>query len=84
MRSTDDFNEAPVGTPAMQCCCLCGLDIPVVLLKMRGPSPEGVNYGGPRKVAIKGEYCEFCRFIGMYKAHEKYEGRMAVGKIVEG
>ncbi len=84
MKRTDNFKEAPLGTAVMQACSICGAYMPSVLLKMRGPSSDKVRYTGPMRVAIPDQHCEFCAFVGMYKSSEKYAGRLAAGKIVEG
>ena len=84
VKTTDDFVKAPVGTAAVQACACCKMDMPVVLLKSRGARPDNVRYDGPSRVAIEGQYCEFCEFVALYKSSEKYNGRVAAGKIVRG
>lgn len=86
MRTTDDFNKAPVGTAAIGICAACGAETGDVLLKRRGTSPDKVRYTGPRGVAVEGQYCEFCEFVGIYKQakQEGHEGKIAAGKIVVG
>jgi len=84
MRTTNDFNKAPVGTPALCVCACCRQPTGEVLIKMRGLGNDRLQYTGPSHVAMEGEYCEFCQFVAMYKQSEGYEGRVAAGKIVEG
>ena len=94
MRTTDEellqqllgfvYKKAPLGTAVMQVCAACYAEMPGILIKKKGPSPDKVKYVGPYKLAFEGEYCEFCQFVGMYKASEGYDGKMAAGKIVKG
>lgn len=86
-RRVERFEQAPVGTPALEACALCGGETGNMLLKMRGASNEHTEYTGPRHVATEQSRCEFCRFIEMWCAHEGHEptkdGRVGAAKIVE-
>jgi len=81
MRTTNDPKSAPIGTAFLSVCETCGADLPDILIKTRGLSSDRVQYTGPMKMASG--VCEFCQFVGAYKAQEKYEGRCAAGKIVD-
>ncbi len=78
--ATTDFNEARLGSVAMEACGACGQETGTIILKKqsRANAPE---YTGPRLIVMKDESgevsrCEFCDFLSTWIPHEGLMDRM--------
>ena len=69
----EDFRNAPLGTPFLEACNVCGQDTGVILMKRKGKGKPG-PYTGPMKM-VTGARCEFCQALGGWLAHEKIDPR---------
>lgn len=84
MTERHPFESAPLGTPALEACELCGQETGTVLLKTRGGTKG--SYSGPRNVVVQGARCEFCHFVELWCAQTGHDprtnGRVGASKIV--
>lgn len=82
MSTTTDFTKARLGSTAMGACGACHQETGTILLKTRG-NLHGPEYIGPRLIVVDpDERCEFCTFLGMWRAQEGIDEMCGAAKIV--
>jgi hypothetical protein len=65
---TTDFTKARLGAVAIQACSVCCMEMDTIIFKKAG-FIDGPEYDY-KHVAVEGQVCEFCEFLGMWFEHE--------------
>lgn len=73
-RTTQDFNEASVGSAFMPACGLCGRETGEIAIKTRG-LPNAPRYDGPRVLRVEHARCEWCAALEAWAAQAPPEVR---------